>query len=245
MPHLARVARHLPLAVLLLVGSAGCSKKVPECNAIVGVVNPAADALKKTGEKSAAKPAEVAAQLRAMAKTATDAAGKLDKLEITTEELKKHRGDFKQLYEKLAAGCTATADAMDAADKAEAAAEKASKDIHGSTEKWSAFCADAKHAAEAPACKSMADAMQKLPNDPTHKAEADKAVGEMAKVEVKDEGGKALAKAMVAAFQASQKALADATAAEDKAKKAQASLEPLEKQESDLVGGMNKFCTGG
>lgn len=232
------------LILISIAALAGCSKKTPECQSMITtVINPTAEALKKVGEKKSEKPAEVSADLKEMAKIATDAAGKMGKLEITTEELKKHAADYQAINKEVASAATSTAEAMDLAAKAEAAATKAAADMKTATDVWGAFCQDAKHlASEAAGCKSFAETLQKLPDDPEKHAETAKVIADLDKVEWKSDEAKANAKKVTAALVASQKSMTDAKAAEAKAKAAQTQVEAAEKKEGTAIDALNKFC---
>ena len=85
-------------AALTLCLVAGCSKKAPECQSMVGVINPAADAMMRASASKGGSAADHAAEMRRMATVTKGAADSMGKLEITVPELKKVQTEYQVLY---------------------------------------------------------------------------------------------------------------------------------------------------
>src|SRR4051812_20906284 len=115
-------------ALLLTLAISGCSKKVPECNSVIDVMNAIGPKI-----KGADKAAGVAG-LKIIHEAEEKAAGDLAKLEITIPEVKKIAGDFqKNLKASAAASKKLMASLEDPAADA-AKTEAASKEMDAATE---------------------------------------------------------------------------------------------------------------
>ena len=232
----------LLVAALPALSVPGCSKKGPECQAMVGVINPASDAMMRAGASKGGTPAEQAGEMRKMATVTKNAADAMGKLTVTVPELKKVQTDYQALYSKASSDSSSLADAVDGIGAAEKEMEKVGLALKTSIDAWGEACSSDKNKAEADGCKAFADAMKSLPKDPLDKAGVDKALAEMDKVSWKGDDLRAAGKKVRDAYAASTKQIAAMHALGAKAEAAEKSFKEIEGKEQALIDGFNKFC---
>jgi hypothetical protein len=211
---LTGVSPKLVVAGLLLLG---CSKKVPECNALIESMNDLgtklAEAQKVTGNTDS-KPEQVAAALRPFAAAAKGTGDKLAQGKMTVPEIKKIADDASKASLALGASAANMADAADkmkGMDAAGKAVEEQHKVIDGAE-------AEIKKACEAKpgACTKLAEMLTAVPKPPDKNSDAKllaewsgkltKWTSDLATVEIKDD----VLKTSVATFEKGWKAFAAA-----------------------------------
>ncbi|MCC6647999.1 MAG: Rieske 2Fe-2S domain-containing protein [Polyangiaceae bacterium] len=241
-PRVSSSPRPAALVLVLAALAAGCSKKAPECQAMVGVINPTSDAMMRAGAKKPGDAAEHAAEMRKVATVTKNAADAMGKLTITVPELKKVQTEYGALYSKASADAGSLADAIDAIATADAEMQKVGAALKGAIDAWGAACSSEQGKAEAPGCKAFAEAMQSLPNDPTDQANVDKALALMDKAPWKGDELRATAKRVRDAYASSTKQIGAMHALGAKAEAAEKAMKSLDDKEQALIDGFNKFC---
>ncbi len=135
------------LFAALIAATSGCSKKVPECNALVGQINASASAMETaTGEFSSSKQIKEASEKFARASQAE--LDKLGKVELTLPELKGFSNSYQGLLRSVGTAAVAIGksnaerEALDAtAAKSQAALVVAGTKLSKACEKARKECA--------------------------------------------------------------------------------------------------------
>lgn len=228
------------VALSSLAVLSGCSKKVPECNSITGVINPAADKL--NAAKKAKGPDEEKAMKEART-TLEQVDASLGKLELTLPELQKFVKEYRAMSQETTKAMAELEKLSAGIDKQSKAVEAASKRLTAASEK-TGKAVEAHGAAEAAAVKQWSDAYAKFPKEPDDKTVPD-VLKTLEAIAFKDEGLKAAAAEEIAAHREMHKALVEMKAIVAKTEALGASVDKSSSKEGPLVEGLNKFCTGG
>ena len=101
------------LSLAAVVATTGCNKKVPECNAVVDVVNGVGTKI-KAGEKAQGADAQ-----QVMQEAEEKAAADIGKLDLTVPEVKKIAADLKKNLEASSGASKKLMAALKAADAAQ------------------------------------------------------------------------------------------------------------------------------
>ncbi len=235
-----------PLALLtvglLSASSAGCSKKGPECQAMVGVINPTSDAMVRATSSKAESGAEQAEAMRKLATVTKNASDAMGKLTVTVPELKKVQTDYRALYTKASSDAASLADTIAAIGVAEKEMEKLGLALKASIDGWGEACSAEKNKPDAAGCLAFAEAMKTLPKDPTNKPSVERSLLAMDKIEWKSDELRASAKKVRDAYAASTAHVAAMHALGVKAEAADKGFKEVEGKEQTLIDGFNKFC---
>jgi hypothetical protein len=242
--------------LVMSLSAIGCSKKGPECQALIGSMNELGSQLAETQKvigNGDAKPERAAAALRPFAVVAKSTGDRLAKGEMTVPEIKKIAADASAAALALAASATSMAgmaDRMKGLDAAGKAVEDQRKVIDGAEAAIKKICE-----ANAAQCTELAQVLARFPSPPEKSdnlqataawnAKLTAWTNDLGKVQIKnraldghvtalDKGWKAFAAAMTT--------LANMTAAakqyDDLAKAFNAQIEAARK----AVGEANGFC---
>lgn len=239
-PALRRSA--LVTATLLSAGLVGCDKKGPECQAMVGVINPASDAMMRAASSKGGTLAEQAGEMRKMATVTKNAADAMSKLSVTVPELKKVQSDYQALYTAASTDSTSLAAALDEIGAAEKEMDRVGGALKTAIDAWGEACSSDKNKPEADGCAAFAAAMQALPKDPTDKAGVDRALAAMDKVSWKGDALRDASKKVRDAYAASTRQIAAMQAIGARAEATEKNFKAIETKEQALIDGFNKFC---
>lgn len=231
----------LVLAALALVALAGCNKKASECEAMIKVINPAAEKVKAAGGKGD-KPEDHIKAMNDIAAASDGAASGLAKVDLSVAELKKISADYQTMAKSIASSSRDLATAVKAADAAGKQMEKAARDYEAAVGKHAQACEEAKDPKDQQGCTRFGEAVGKLPADATKTAEVEKVAAELDQVAWSGKDMMAAAKAVVAAMRANNKVMADLNAAQAKAEAAEKAFGTASDQETKVVDALNKFC---
>lgn len=234
----------LVAALVALAAAAGCSKKGPECESVIKIINPAAEKMKAANSGKAEKAEEHIKAMTETAKASEGAAADLAKLQLSLPELQKLSTEYQAMAKSVAGAARDMASALKSTEDASKQSEKANKDLEAAATKHGAACGGVKDAKDQDACRRFQDAMGKLPSDGTKTAEVEKVAVELEKIEWKGDDVKASSKGVVAAIRANNKVVIDVKAAQTKAEGAQKRIEDAESKESKVIDGINKLCQG-
>lgn len=238
MPSLRLAALFTACSTLTL--AAGCSKKVPECNSITGIINPAADKL--NAAKKAKGPDEEKAMKDAKA-TLEGVDASLGKLEITVPELKKFVADYRAMASDIAKAIGHLEQISAAVDTQGKAVEAAGKKLTDASEKTQK-AVTAHGAEDAAAMKAWSDAYAKFPKEADDKSVPD-VLAALEKIEWRNAELKASTAAEIAAHREMHKTLLAMKETVKKAEAVGADVDKATAKETPLVDGLNKFCTAG
>jgi uncharacterized phage infection (PIP) family protein YhgE len=229
------------LFVLAVLALAGCSKKAPECEAMIKVINPAAEKVKAASGKGE-RPEDHVKAMNDIASASDGAASGLAKVELTVPELQKISTEYQAMAKGIASAARELGDAVKSADAAGKQMEKTAKDFEAAIGKHAQACEEAKDPVDQEGCKRFADGVGKLPADPTKTAEVEKVAAELDQVAWKGDAIKAAAKGVVTAMRANNKVMGDLAAAQSKAEKAEKSFGTSAENEGKIVERLNKVC---
>lgn len=226
-------------AAVLVLGLAGCNKKVPECNSMVEVINPAVATISRASGAKSEKGAEQAKSIREMADILQKTAGALAKLELTTPELKKFSSEYQAMCNDAAGSANKLAELVLAIDPKVKEAEELQKSLSAAVDKFNAQCGTPKAPEE---CQSVGKKLQGAPRDLEKTAEIDKFVAELSQLKVTDAGLKATVDATIKGYRDGGKLMTSIKAIEKESEAANAAMEKALNKESPLVDGLNGFC---
>jgi hypothetical protein len=229
------------LFVFAVLALAGCSKKAPECEAMIKVINPAAEKVKAAGGKGE-RPEDHIKAMNDIAAASDGAASGLAKVELTVPELKKISTDYQAMAKSIATAARDLADAVKTSDAAGKQMEKTAKDYELAVGKHAQACEEAKDPVDQEGCKRFAEGVGKLPPDASKTAEVEKVAAELDQVAWKGDAIKAAAKAVVATMRANNKVMVDLGAAQNKAEAAEKSFGTASENETKIVDQLNKIC---
>lgn len=234
--------RAVIIAASLVVLVAGCSKKGPECESIVKVVNPAVEKLTSAGAVKADKAEEHIKAMNEVAQITENAAADLARLPLTMPELLKASADYQAMARDAAAAAREVGQAVKSTEAGVIAAEKGAKDLEAAAEALGKACADPRNADGAEGCKAFGETMGHYPEDASKSDEAARVVADLDKLSFKSKAILAPARAVIALMKSNGKVLADLKAAEDRAVAAEKQFEGAAAKEGPIVDGLNKFC---
>ena len=234
--------RAVIVAASLIVLVAGCSKKGPECESIVKIVNPTADKLTRAGAINAEKAEEHIAAMNEVARISADAADALGKLPLTVPELQQASVAYQAMAREAASAAREVGEAVKSAEVGVTAAEEGAKRLESVAETFAKDCAAPENAPGAPSCKAFGEAMTRFPEDAGKREEAAKVVAELEKVAFNSKALADDARQVIALLKANDKVLADLKATEAKAVAAEKKFEGAAEKEGPIVEGLNKIC---
>jgi hypothetical protein len=229
------------LAALALVALAGCNKKATECEAMIKVINPAAEKVKAAGGKGD-KPEDHIKAMNDIAAASDGAASGLAKVELSVPALQKISTDYQAMAKSIASASRDLAGAVKASDTAAQQMEKAAKDYEMAVGKHAQACEETKDTKDQQACARFGEAVGKLPNDASKTAEVEKVAVELDQVAWSSKDMMAAAKGVIAAMRANNKVMGDLNAAQAKAEAAEKAFGAASEKETKVVDELNKLC---
>jgi hypothetical protein len=231
------------IAVTLCAATFGCSKKVPECNALVKQLNESSVTMQAaTGGLAAKQGKESLDKLAATTKAETE---KLAKVELTVPELQGFSKNYQALLNDTVAAAQAVGKADGDIESLQEAVTKTSAGWMSASTKLSVACIKSRRE-----CALLGDKITKQPSISGVKPEEDaKKLDEYAKgiasVDVKNPDVKAAVeeiKKSVGEFSAALRKSAIALQDREKAAK---SMTEAGNKEPALIKSINDFCQGG
>lgn len=241
---LARVVTTAAFGAAISMAATGCSKKIPECNALITQLNQSSTTVQGQTTGLMTNPKEAEEMLTKLASTTKEETDKIAAVELTVPEL---QGFSKEYQAMLTEMVTAASSMGSAAGEMQAIQESVSKDRQAWMTASSAVrvaCIKARKE-----CEKLGDTLTKPPMVTGLKPDEDATkLDEYAKsisaVEVKDEG----VKKAVSDINASLKSFADTLRKVDVAtkavEKATEDMKTTADKEPALIKSINDFCQG-
>jgi hypothetical protein len=234
--------RAVVVAASLVLSLSACSKRGPECDAIVKIINPAVE---KLGRVGAAKVDRAQEHLKAMAEVAEiteGAAADLAKLPLTVPELKKTSADYQAMARDAAAAARAVGEAVKSTEASVTTAERLSKELEAAAEALAKACADPSNGGAA-TCKAFGEAMARYPEDPSGKpAEAAKVVAELETLSFPSKPLLGTGTSVIRLIKANLEVVTALKREEQKATAAEKQYEEASARETPIVDALNAFC---
>lgn len=241
-PHPASLRARAVVAASLLLLVAGCSKKGPECEAIVKVVNPAVEKLTRAAAVKAERADEHIKAMGEVARITEGAAADLAKIPLTVPELRKASAEYQAMARDAAAAAREVGEAVKRTEEDVTTAEEGAKELEEGAQAFAKACAEPANASAADECRAFGEVMKRYPEDATKTEETVRIVAELDKLPFKTKSILIQARTVIALIRANGKVLADLKAAEATATAAGKRFEAAVAKEDAIVDGMNKLC---
>jgi DNA repair exonuclease SbcCD ATPase subunit len=146
-------------AIILCVGTFGCSKKVPECNALIKQLNESSTTMQTATTALMADQKHAKESLDKLASTTKAETEKLAKVELTIPELQGFSKNYQQLLNDTAAAAQAMGKASGDVEGLQEAVTKASTGWMSASTKLSVACIKARKE-----CAALGDKLTKQPS---------------------------------------------------------------------------------
>jgi len=232
------------IAVILCIGSLACSKKVPECNALVKQLNDSSTAIQSATNMLASNPKQTKDAFDKFATTTKTETDKLVKVELTIAELQGFSKNYQTILNEISTAAQAVARANGDAESVQQAVEKSQTSWTSAMTQLGAACTKAKKecaaldkAAKPPSVSGIrpADDAKKL----------DEYAKSIASVDLTSPDMKAAVESMKKSVGEFADALRKAGAVQQDVEKATKSMTEAGNKEPALVKSINDFCQAG
>ena len=232
------------IAVILCPVSLACSKKVPECNALVKQLNDSSTAIQTATTTLASNPKQTKDAFDKFATTTKTETDKLVKVELTIAELQGFSKNYQSILNEITTAAQAVAKANGDAEGVQQAVAKSQTSWTSAMTELSAACVKAKKE-----CQSL-DKAAKPPNvSGVRPADDAKKLDEYAKsiasVDLKNPDMKTAVEAMKKSVGEFADALRKAATVQQDVEKATQSMTEAGNKEPALVKSINDFCQAG
>jgi chromosome segregation ATPase len=232
------------IALILCSGSLGCSKKVPECNALVKQLNDSSTALQSVTGPLTATPKQSKDALDKLAATTKTETEKLAKVELTLPELQGFSKNYQAFLKEMATSTQALAKANGDAESVQQAVTKGQTSMVSATSQLGVACAKAKRE-----CATLDKTARPPSLSGARPADDAKKLDEYAKsvaaVELRNPDVKAAVEMMKKSAGEFADALRRASALQQELEKATKSMSEAGGKEPAIVKSINDFCQAG
>jgi hypothetical protein len=229
------------IAVTVCVGSVGCNKKIPECNALIKQLNDTSTVMEKeTNALGGSKQTKEALdKVAAVTKTETD---KIAKVELTVPELQGFSKNYQTLLNDTVGATQAIGKAAGELEGVQEAVTKAQSGFMGATSKLNVACVKARKD-----CAALGDKLTRVPSITGIKPEEDaKKLEEYAQgiagVDVKNADVKAAVDEIKKTVGDFAVALRKSGALQQDSEKAMKTMTDINAKEPILIKSINDFC---
>jgi chromosome segregation ATPase len=235
----------IAVAVTLCAGTFGCSKKVPECNALVKQLNESSTTMQAATSTLRSNPKQGKDALDKLAATTKAETEKLAKVELTIPELQGFSKTYQALLSDTVIASQAIGKASGDLESLQEAVTKSSAGWMSASTKLSVACIKARRE-----CAALGDKLTKQPSVSGIKPEEDaKKLDEYAKgiasVDVKNPDVKAAVEEIKKSVGEFSAALRKSATALEEVEKATKSLTEAGNKEPALIKSINDFCQAG
>jgi hypothetical protein len=237
-------AKSIVIAATFCFVSAGCSKKIPECNALIKQLNDTSTVMEKeTGALSGSKQTKEALdKVAAVTKSETE---KIAKVELTVPELQGFSKKYQALLNETVTATQAIGKAVGELDGVQDGVTKAQSAFNAATSQLNAACIKARRE-----CATVGDKLNAMPSITGVKPDEDaKKLEEYAQnlgsVDLKNPDVKTAVEEIKKTVADFATALKRSGALQQDSEKAMKTMSEINAKEPALIKSINDFCQAG
>ncbi len=218
----------------------GCQSKPKECDRLIGVIQPIVTQFDEFAHLNPQNVDQAKAGLSKMVSLSEQCENELKALEIDTEKLRSYADEYQTMCAEVAVAAGEMMGHLEAQKKLEPEIQKVQKSLQEAAGKFEKACNEAE---DASACKTVAQKMDEMPDDPVAQMEEQKrVVGELKAIEIENAGIKAAVGDIVAAQERLLELVKHTAQLEKKMRQTEQKIDDATAGEEELVSGLNSFC---